>query len=215
MGKLDEKKKRKRESLLSAAFTLFTSQGINDTSISDIAKRANMAKGTFYLYFKDKFDLRDKLIASKATQLFRQASEDLMRQKPEALSLEEKVIFIADSVIDQLNQDKILLRFISKNLSWGVFHSALLTGTEESGGYSFYDGYSALLEKSGRTFRNPDLMLYMIVELISSTCYNVILQQEPVSLDELKPELYGAIKDMISRQEFGKDEEITAFYERV
>lgn len=37
-----------------AAFALFTQKGINDTSISDIAKKANMAKGTFYLYFKDK-----------------------------------------------------------------------------------------------------------------------------------------------------------------
>lgn len=54
MGKLDDKKKQKRDSLLMAAFTLFTQKGINDTSISDIAKKANMAKGTFYLYFKDK-----------------------------------------------------------------------------------------------------------------------------------------------------------------
>ena len=39
MGKLDDKKKQKRDSLLMAAFTLFTQKGINDTSISDIAKR--------------------------------------------------------------------------------------------------------------------------------------------------------------------------------
>lgn len=199
MGKLDEKKRMKRESLLTAAFALFTSKGINDTSVSDIVKQANMAKGTFYLYFKDKFDLRDKLIASKATQLFRQAAEALSEQP--LVSLEEKVIFIADFVIDQLNLNKMLLRFISKNLSWGVFHNALLISTEETGGYSFYDGYNALLEMSGRKFRNPDLMLYMIVELINSTCYHVILQQEPVSLEELKPELYGAIEDIIRRQE--------------
>ena len=70
MGKLDDKKKQKRDSLLMAAFALFTQKGINDTSISDIAKKANMAKGTFYLYFKDKFDIRDKLIADKARQVF-------------------------------------------------------------------------------------------------------------------------------------------------
>ena len=202
MGKLDEKKRQKRESLLTAAFALFTSKGINDTSVSDIAKQANMAKGTFYLYFKDKFDLRDKLIASKATQLFCQAAEALSEQS--LVTLEEKVIYIADFVINQLNVNKILLRFISKNLSWGVFHNALLISTEEAGGYSFYDGYIALLKSSGRTFRNPDLMLYMIVELINSTCYHVILQQEPVSLAELKPELYGAIEDIIRRQEVVK-----------
>lgn len=203
MGKLDEKKRQKRESLLVSAFSLFTSKGINDTSISDIAKHANMAKGTFYLYFKDKFDIRDKLIAAKAKQLFRKAAEGVYREK-DICTLEDKVVYIADSVINQLDEDKLLLKFISKNLSWGVFRNILVSGSEESGGDSFYDGYKALLEESGRMFRNPDLLLYMIVELISSTCYHVILQQEPVTLDELKPELYGTITDMIHRQEISQ-----------
>ena len=57
MGKLDVKKKLKHESLLNTAFDLFTSQGIYKTSISDIVKKAGVAKGTFYLYFTDKYDL--------------------------------------------------------------------------------------------------------------------------------------------------------------
>lgn len=199
MGKLDEKKRQKRESLMGAAFSLFTSKGINDTSISEIAQKANMAKGTFYLYFKDKFEIRDKLIVGKATQLFRMATIEMI--KKDLPSFEDKVIFLADFIINQLEQDKMLLRFISKNLSWGVFQNMLVSEAEDSGGYSFYDGYMALLEESGRKFRNPDLMLYMIVELINSTCHNVILLQEPVTLDVLKPELYGVIRDIIHRQE--------------
>ena len=198
MGKLDEKKKRKRESLLVAAFTLFTKKGINDTSISEIAKEANMAKGTFYLYFKDKYDIRDKLIASKAKELFVSATDRMSREN--LASLEDKVTFLADSIINRLNKNKMLLRFIAKNLSWGVFRSAL-TAEEEAAGYSVYERYLALLQESGRQFRNPELMLYMIVELVNSTCHNVILMQEPVTLEELKPELYGAIRDIISRQE--------------
>ncbi len=203
MGKLDDKKKQKRESLLGAAFALFTSQGINDTSISDIVKKANMAKGTFYLYFKDKFDIRDKLITSKATQLFFHAAQEMKKNgmtDPDSFTLEDAIIFIADSVINDLNEDKRLLGFISKNLSWGVFHNLLVASDEESG-YSFYDGYRIMLEESGRHFRNPELMLYMIVELINSTCHNVILHQEPVTLAELKPELYNIIRDIIHRQE--------------
>jgi AcrR family transcriptional regulator len=158
-----------------------------------------MAKGTFYLYFKDKYEIRDELIASKAKQLFHNASVEVYQEN--LATLEEKVIFIADTVVNRLNEDKMLLKFISKNLSWGVFHNVLVTETDESGENSFYDGYFALLEESGRKFRNPDLMLYLIIELISSTCYNVILQQEPVTLEVLKPELYGTITDIIHRQE--------------
>ena len=198
MGKLDDKKKQKRDSLLMAAFTLFTQKGINDTSISDIAKKANMAKGTFYLYFKDKFDIRDKLIADKARKVFCRALEEMTRVQLD--SLEDHVIFLINSVINQLNQNKNLLKFISKNLSWGVFQKALLLENNEDGD-SFYQRYYLLLDQSGRMFRNPDLMLYMIVEFVNSTCHSVILQQQPVTLEELKPELAGVICDIIHRQE--------------
>ena len=194
MGKLDEKKKQKREALLNAAFSLFTTKGIQETSISDIVREAGMAKGTFYLYFKDKYDLRDKLIVHEASGLFRKAWEQMAgRQLPE---LEDKVIFLADFIVNP-----IVLRFISRNLSWGVFRHMLVSEAEDSGGYRFYDVYRALLEESGRTFRNPDLMLYMIVELINATCHNVILMEEPVSLEVLKPELYGVVRDIIRRME--------------
>lgn len=77
MGKVEENKKRKREALLNAAFSLFTSQGVYRTSISDIAKKADIAKGTFYRYFSDKYDIRDQLIISKATQLFYHATQEM------------------------------------------------------------------------------------------------------------------------------------------
>lgn len=198
MGKLDDKKKQKRDSLLTAAFALFTQKGINDTSISDIAKKANMAKGTFYLYFKDKFDIRDKLIADKARQVFSKALEEMNDVKLD--TLEDHVIFMFNSIVNQLDQNKNLLRFISKNLSWGVFQKALLLENQEDGN-NFYKRYYLLLDQSGRMFRNPDLMLYMIMELVNSTCHSVILQQQPVTLEELKPELVGAICDIIHRQE--------------
>ncbi len=198
MGKLDEKKKQKRQALLSAAYDLFTSQGIFDTSISDIVKKAEMAKGTFYLYFKDKFDIRTALITEKAGKLFSVVREK-MRDKRED-SLEETVIRLVDIIIDELDADKRMLEFISKNLRWGIFHKVILEGGNEVSD-SFYDWYNELIQSSGRTFRNHELMIYMIVELVNSTCYNVILYQEPVGLDELKEELALLIPVIIRNQE--------------
>ncbi len=198
MGKLDEKKKLKREALLGAAYDLFTSQGIFDTSISDIVKKAEMAKGTFYLYFKDKFDIRTALITEKAGKLFSVVREK-MRDK-RADSLEETVIQLVDIIIDELEADKRMLEFISKNLRWGIFHKVILEGGNEVSD-SFYDWYNELIQSSGRTFRNHELMIYMIVELVNSTCYNVILYQEPVGLEELKVELAKLIPVIIRNQE--------------
>ena len=73
MSKIDENKQIKRESLLDTAFRLFTSKGIHKTSISDIVEDAGVAKGTFYLYFKDKYDIRNKLIVHKSSEVFKRA----------------------------------------------------------------------------------------------------------------------------------------------
>ena len=70
LGKIEVNKKQKKESLLNTAFSLFTSKGFQKTSISVIVNSAGVAKGTFYLYFSDKYDLRNKLIAHKAATLF-------------------------------------------------------------------------------------------------------------------------------------------------
>ena len=59
----------KETRLLNTAFKLFTEKGIKDTSIQEIVDNASVAKGTFYLYFKDKYEIRDILIAKKSHKL--------------------------------------------------------------------------------------------------------------------------------------------------
>ena len=76
----EENKKEKEEKLLNTAFKLFTEKGIKDTSIQEIVDNAEVAKGTFYLYFKDKYEIRDILIAKKSHKLFHEALEKLYHQ---------------------------------------------------------------------------------------------------------------------------------------
>ena len=75
MGKLELNKKRKKSALYNTAFELFTTKGLAKTTISDIVENAGVAKGTFYLYFKDKYDIRNKLISHKAGELFSEAHD--------------------------------------------------------------------------------------------------------------------------------------------
>lgn len=196
MSKLETNKKKKRDSLLDSAFSLFTSKGINKTSISDIAEKSGVAKGTFYLYFKDKYDLRNRLIAHKASQLFHNADEALA--KSGITDLTEEIIFIADHIINQFCEDKSLLLFISKNLSWGIFKSSL-TNPSTDDEVDFYDIYSRILDRADYNLKDPEIMLFMIIELASSTCYSSILYEEPTSIDILKPYLYDSIRGIIKR----------------
>ena len=195
MGKLDKNKKEKEESLLTTAFNLFTSQGVSKTSVSDITNKAGVAKGTFYLYFKDKYDLRNKLICHKSSMLFKNAIEAL-NASGKKFDFEEKIIFIADNIINQLSENKSLLTFISKNLSWGIFKSALFSPTK-SDDIDFKFIYDKMLEDAPSDIEQPEVMLFMIIELVSSTCYSSILYSEPVTTEELKPYLYKTIRSII------------------
>ena len=197
MGKVDTNKKLKESSLLKTAFESFTTKGFSKTSITDIVSKAGVAKGTFYLYFKDKYDIRNKLIAHKSSQLFKNALNDLGKEL-DSLPFEEKLIKIIDNILDQLNNNQSLLTFISKNLSWGIFKSAITTPVSEDD-VDFSEIYKKMLEESPNGFRDPEIMLFMIIELVSSTCYSAILYSEPCSLDELKPYLYNSIKLIISQ----------------
>ena len=197
MGKVDVNKKQKENSLLHTAFEAFTTKGFSKTSISDIVNKAGVAKGTFYLYFKDKYDIRNKLIAHKSSQLFRNALDELGPGLYE-LDYEERVVKLIDNIINQLNANQSLLTFISKNLSWGIFKSALIA-KPGSGDVDFLEVYYDMLREAPYEFDQPEVMLFMIVELVSSTCYSAILYSEPCSLAELKPHLYDTIRRIIDQ----------------
>lgn len=199
MGKVDTNKKLKESSLLKTAFESFTTKGFSKTSITDIVNKAGVAKGTFYLYFKDKYDIRNKLISHKSSQLFKNALNDLGNDLDD-LPFEEKLIKIIDNIVNQLNNNQSLLTFISKNLSWGIFKSAITTPVSEDD-IDFSMIYKKMLDEAPNGFRDPEIMLFMIIELVSSTCYSAILYSEPCSLVELKPYLYNSIRLIISQHE--------------
>lgn len=197
MGKVDENKRQKEERLLNTTFTLFTTRGIAKTSISDIAAAAGIAKGTFYLYYKDKEDIRDALVARMATSLFRQALEG---QEDSELPFADKVIHIVDSLLNQLQENPLLLRFINKNLSWSIFRSALKRSAAE-GKLDHMEEFYRLTANDSTHWDAPEVMLFTITELVGSTCYSVVLERDPVDLVYYKPYLYRTIRAIIKSHE--------------
>lgn len=204
MGKLEDNKKKKKDAIVNSAFSLFIQNGINDTSIADIMKKAELAKGTFYLYFKDKFEVRDYLIRKKAAQIFDKARIAL--EEREINNFEEKIIFIVDHILNQLDENKVILKFISKNLSWGIFRHALTNMSSADNSVNAADFLEQMFQDTDKKFRNSEMMIFMIVELVNSTAHNVILYKQPVELDELKEELYPLIRQMIHSFEITEGE---------
>ena len=189
----------KESRLLDTAYKLFTQKGIKDTSIQEIADNADVGKGTFYLYFKDKYELRDVLIYRKYNKLFNDAYKESKKKSFDTLT--DQMIFIIDFVINKLNKNQVLLKFISKNLSWGVFNetiSKVYNISNEENENGIYSLFLKGIKEYNIKLENPEVTLFMIIELAGATCFNSILYKEPVSIDEFKPYLYDAIKKLIN-----------------
>ena len=75
MSKITEKQQSKRTNILDAAYELFIEKSFKNTSIDDVVKKAGIAKGTFYLYFKDKHDLMDRIIIRKGALVLKYVLE--------------------------------------------------------------------------------------------------------------------------------------------
>lgn len=192
--KLDSNKKQKKEALLNTAFDLFTSKGIQKTSISDIVDKAGVAKGTFYLYFRDKYDIRNKLISHKAGQLFLTAYEKL-KVSP-VTDFEDQIIFMSEHIIGQLEHNRSLLGLISKHLSWGIFKNALISSSD-SDDENIYFIFDNLLRQSKHHFKDPEIMVFSIMEFVSGVSYNTILYSQPAPLEQMKPYVFKTIRQII------------------
>lgn len=59
----------RREAILAAALDEFSSRGFEAARLEDVARRAGVAKGTIYLYFRDKENLFQELIRTMLTPL--------------------------------------------------------------------------------------------------------------------------------------------------
>jgi len=60
----------RKDELLAAAKQLFWEQGVDQTAVSDIVKKAGVAQGTFYNYFKSKDEIFAAVLEFEAEHIF-------------------------------------------------------------------------------------------------------------------------------------------------
>ena len=105
-------KNDKHEQILRAAIKTFARKGFYNTRISDIAKEANVADGTIYLYFKNKDILLVSLFEESMNQIIQMVNERLssITDPIEQLRAFIKIHF------ELIKKDKFLAEVISVEL---------------------------------------------------------------------------------------------------
>lgn len=74
---LNDRKQNRRSMIIDAAIKVFAQKGFHDTKIADIAKVAQVADGTIYLYFDNKDDLLIKVFEEMIVDLLDKAKVKL------------------------------------------------------------------------------------------------------------------------------------------
>ena len=95
----------------------------------------------------------------------------------------------------------MLLQFITKNLSLGIYNKTLneIYQKNDASENSVYKLFLKGIEEQKLDIKNPEVTLYMIIELVGSTCFNSILYKEPLPITEFKPYLYEEIRRIINQ----------------
>ena len=94
-GKREIQKKNRREEILRAAIGLFTQKGFDLTTVEDITRAANIAKGTFYNFFPKKEDVLLYFLDKEISK----SSDEIQRKMPFLSTISEKIELLITTYI--------------------------------------------------------------------------------------------------------------------
>lgn len=192
MDKITKKKNEKYTKILDTALGLFEKNGTHLVSIDEIVKGAGVAKGTFYLYFKDRYDLISTLIIEKASKYMSLLSD---KYEPSNFGdVSTSVHHYIEYLSDFLQKNKTLCILIEKNLNTCV---NAVAQTKEGPIKELYEKIFSELINCGVAEAEARAKLYLYIELIVSSCCNAIIRETPYTIEELKPHLCQIIESSI------------------
>ena len=182
----------KRQRLLDAAYDLFQTKGADGTTIDEIARRAQVAKGTFYLYFRDKKAILDTLVFDICHKVFRDACENMDEHRADNLA--ENVIHVVDYVIDYFKRDPLTLSVLCRNFGWRPVLEVELGKSDDPLLQHLLLALRNSPEMQGRTEAEVVNLVYVLMEMVGSVCYASIIEHAPDNIDNMKPVLYEVIR---------------------
>lgn len=201
----NEKKLEKKQKILETAYNLFMTKTVGATAVDDVVKAAGIARGTFYLYFKDKSDLLEQIILFKSTESMKQlivAVKNDIEEK--GMGIFESARLFSNMYIDFLLAHKDILAVVNKNISscMRMYPNFYDKEAEELFGY--------IVEKFTSVGFSPEKahkIIYILADMIGSVCSDAILYAKPFALEEIRPLVTDSVICIIKNEIEKKGEE--------
>jgi len=189
------KKLEKKRKIIDSAYQIFKSKNIYNTAIDDIVKSAGIARGTFYLYFKDKSDLIEQLIFLKSAE----GMKELLKLTAASMTDSENIFEISREFIglyiDFLIEQKEALAVITKNIS-SCLRDFPEFYDEEVG--RFYNGIIQKFVNIGFNKDDINRRIYIAVDMVGSVCSDAILFGKPYGIEDIRRPLTDAALSILT-----------------
>jgi AcrR family transcriptional regulator len=113
---VDRRIEKTRQVIMNTFIDLLAEKGFDKLTVIDIAERANINRGTFYLHYVDKFDLLDKCIETYIELLLHYCANSADK------NLSERAFH---SVFEYLEKNFAIYKLLLSNEGFGFFRSRL------------------------------------------------------------------------------------------
>ncbi len=194
LRKIDKKEKKRAIAL--AAIPLLAKQGLIKTSVEAIAKEANVAKGTVYLYFKTKEEIILE-IWNYVTELMDEYRAEKFKHCTTAS--QKLIVYFDFSILEEKHTIEILLKILAMNLSivLSLSHSGLVKNFKEDR-LKELDDLEKIIKEGvfSKEFKKVDTLLIakLFANMFRGTIINAICLCS--SIDQIREELHTQ-KDLL------------------
>ena len=111
--------KSKKEQILDMSFSLFLEKGYDNTSISDILSKLDIARGTLYYHFESKEAIMDAIIEKSAKKIVEEAKGIVLQN---GLSVHEKIFLLFyESSMRRLSGGELMIDYLNQPQN-ALFH---------------------------------------------------------------------------------------------
>lgn len=187
----------KRKLILKVSEKLISKKGYSKTTIEEIAKKANIGKGTFYLYFKNKNDLFFSIIKEEMENLMSNIKKEVEGIDSFFDKLKKGIEMYLDYYEKNYDFFKILLQEkpLIRRRSFEEFWKEFFKKWE-----SFIKGGFKEEIKKGR-IKNIDLedIIYSLIGLLHGNIHRWILNERKYSLLKKKDVIFEIFTEGIKK----------------
>lgn len=172
-----------RNKIVDAGVKLFSELGYHRTSMDDIAKEANVAKGTLYYHFSGKGELFETIV----TEGFRMLTDKIEQALLEDQSPGEQIKTIVRRHIELFMQYSELVHIISNEITNGIEPDILERIRKHKINYIGFlsnvmrQGY----EEGALNRLHDELAVAGLLGLMESACMYAVRNSDTVSVDHL------------------------------